>query len=88
MILCHGFASSRNSFHFPAIAKQLAQHSVSSLRFDFSGNGDSEGQFEYSNYEMEAQDIRAAVQYLRDGGSKVIGLVGMLPLLCCTTIWR
>ena len=81
MILCHGFASSRNSFHFPAIAKQLAQHDVSSLRFDFSGNGDSEGQFEYGNYAVEALDIRAAVQYVRDGGSKVIGLVGKFPVL-------
>lgn len=78
-ILCHGFASSRHSFHFPKIAKQLAQREVSSLRFDFSGNGDSEGMFEYGNYEVEARDIRAAVQYCRDLGSKVIGLVGVLP---------
>lgn len=80
MILCHGYASSRNSFHFPAIAKRLAEKDVSSLRFDFSGNGDSEGMFEFGNYEIEAQDIRAAVEFIRESGSKVSGLVGMLLL--------
>lgn len=37
-ILCHGFASHKNGFHFPAIAHHLAEHlGLSSLRFDYTG---------------------------------------------------
>jgi uncharacterized protein len=82
VILCHGFASHRNSFHFAEIAEKLAQNNVSSFRFDFSGNGDSEGIFEFGNYEVESQDIRAAVVFTRDAGFKVIGLVGVSHVAC------
>jgi len=37
-ILCHGFASHKQGFHFPAIAHHLAaQLGLSSLRFDYTG---------------------------------------------------
>lgn len=39
VILCHGFASHRNSFHFRSLAEALAQRQVGSLRIDFTGNG-------------------------------------------------
>lgn len=50
VILCHGYASSKNGFHLPAIAAELAKKRISSLRFDFSGNGDSQGVFDFGNY--------------------------------------
>ena len=82
MILCHGFASTRNGFHFPAMAKAFFQKQVSSLRFDFSGNGDSEGTFELGNYSIEANDIRAAVLFLRGRGMEVLGIVGTEYFQC------
>jgi hypothetical protein len=37
-VLCHGFASHKNGFHFPAMAQHLAtQLGMSSLRFDYTG---------------------------------------------------
>lgn len=77
MVLCHGFASHKDGFHFPQIAKQLSQRSVGSLRFDFAGNGESEGTFEFGNYFAEAEDLRSAVQFLRDKGHKVVAIVGL-----------
>jgi uncharacterized protein len=44
VILCHGLEDSRDYFILPAIAKSLLRKGFCSLRFDFSGNGRSEGQ--------------------------------------------
>lgn len=41
-LLCHGFASHKDGFHFPAIAQHLAtQLGMSSLRFDYTGRFDT-----------------------------------------------
>jgi Serine aminopeptidase, S33 len=76
VVLCHGFASHRDGFHFPGIAQSLAKRNIGSLRFDFAGNGDSEGTFQFGNYADEAQDIRAAVLFLRSKDYTVVGIVG------------
>eukprot|EP00803_Ostreobium_quekettii_P000717 evm.model.scf_4145.1 EVM.evm.TU.scf_4145.1 scf_4145:4128-8431(-) len=77
VVLCHGFAGSKDWMHYPVLAERLADRRVGSLRFDFSGNGESEGRFEFGNYWKEVGDVRAAVEWLRDGVEKrVVGLVG------------
>lgn len=38
---------------YPVFASKLAELGLTSLRFDFSGNGESEGEFEYANYRKE-----------------------------------
>lgn len=52
-ILCHGYASSKDGFVYPKMAKALAAKKISSLRFDFTGNGESDGAFEFGNYLQE-----------------------------------
>jgi len=42
VLLVHGLMSLRDKVRFPEIAAALAERGVSSLRFDFTGNGDSE----------------------------------------------
>ena len=42
VILCHGLSSHKDGFHLPALAQALQERGVSSLRIDFSGNGESE----------------------------------------------
>lgn len=46
------------------------------LRFDFSGNGESEGSFRYSGYETEVQDLRAVIEALRADGWNVTAILG------------
>lgn len=58
VILCHGYASSKDGFVFPKMAKALAAKKLSSLRFDFTGNGESDGAFEFGNYLQEARPQR------------------------------
>lgn len=50
------YAGSKEGFCFPQMAKALAARQLSSLRFDFSGNGDSEGAFEFGNYWQEVRN--------------------------------
>ncbi|GIL56891.1 hypothetical protein Vafri_12179 [Volvox africanus] len=65
-IFCHGYASSKDGFLFPRLAEELASRGRSSLRFDFSGNGESEGTFSFGNYFREVEDLRAAVEFARN----------------------
>ena len=37
VVLCHGYGSSKDGFHFRALADALAAAGLASLRFDFTG---------------------------------------------------
>jgi predicted alpha/beta-fold hydrolase len=75
-ILCHGFRSSKLSGTLSALSTGLAEAGVSTFRFDFSGNGKSEGKFAYGNYWQEVEDLRAAVEFLASKGSRVVCVAG------------
>lgn len=49
VILCHGLGDHKNGFVLPEMAQALADAGLSSLRFDFPGNGESDGTFRYAN---------------------------------------
>lgn len=51
VLLAHGYMSSRNSELLVRLSTALARScQLSSFRFDFSGNGESEGEFRYGQY--------------------------------------
>lgn len=75
-ILCHGYADTKNGFHLPALAQALAAKGCSTLRFDFTGNGESEGRFRYGNYAAEAEDVRCAIELLHSHGKTVKAILG------------
>jgi hypothetical protein len=51
VILAHGYMSSRNSELLVRLATAFGRScKLSSFRFDFSGNGDSGGEFRYGQY--------------------------------------
>ncbi|EFC45676.1 predicted protein, partial [Naegleria gruberi] len=62
LILCHGLACHKNYLIFP----KLFDEHFDTFRFDFSGNGESEGEFSYSNYYKEVEDLHSIVMYLKD----------------------
>eukprot|EP00897_Mesotaenium_endlicherianum_P004123 jgi/Mesen1/3739/ME000204S03006 len=75
-ILCHGFRSSKNSSTLQAIATALAEKGVSTFRFDFSGNGESQGKFAYGNYWKEVEDLHSVIKYWQSQNRKVYSIVG------------
>lgn len=61
--------------HVVAVLAEVYQrHSYSTLRFNFRGVGHSQGS--YDDGQGEQQDVRAALDYLRDQGKTVLSLVG------------
>jgi alpha/beta superfamily hydrolase len=80
VILCHGYAGHRNDCILPRLAAELSTAGLASLRFDYAGNGESEGTFEVGNYWEEVEDIRAAKEHLEQvHGLRVLGVVGKFP---------
>ncbi|KAJ8750476.1 hypothetical protein K2173_015620 [Erythroxylum novogranatense] len=76
VILCHGFQSWKERIPMVNIAAALEKEGISSCRFDFAGNGESEGSFQYGNYRREADDLRSVVQYFRGKKRVIIAVIG------------
>jgi alpha/beta superfamily hydrolase len=73
LILCHGTLSSKNS---PLICYLDTHLKVNTLKFDFSGNGDSEGEFNIGGFDKEVDDIHSVVEHCRNSGYNIVGIVG------------
>ncbi|WOK92391.1 hypothetical protein Cni_G01082 [Canna indica] len=76
VILCHGFQSSKESKTLVNLADALVSENISVFRFDFAGNGDSDGSFQYGNYRREVEDLRAVIQHFSGQKWKVHAIVG------------
>ncbi|XP_020227422.1 uncharacterized protein LOC109808720 [Cajanus cajan] len=76
VILCHGLRASKENFIMTNIAAALANAGISSFRFDFTGNGESEGAFEFGSYWREADDIHSVAQHFHEANRTVIAIVG------------
>ncbi|XP_044464206.1 uncharacterized protein LOC123194835 isoform X2 [Mangifera indica] len=76
VIVCHGFQSSKDRIPMVSVAAALERNGISAFRFDFAGNGESEGSFQYGNYRREAEDLRAVVQYFRREERAISAIIG------------
>lgn len=76
IILCHGFATSKDGFTFTRLEKILGGQGISTFRFDFFGHGESEGKLEEITASEAVDDILKAVEFLKNKGYVKIGLVG------------
>jgi uncharacterized protein len=67
VVFFHGFTGDRMESHwiFVKCARALARRGIASLRFDFYGSGESEGQFGEVTLQGEISDARAAVEFFR-----------------------
>lgn len=63
--ICHGMLSDRGSPKHQAIAEALAARGLLTLRFDFTGRGESEGAIEEISYDGQLGDLTSAVAFLR-----------------------
>lgn len=63
-IFAHCFTCSKNLTAVRHIARALTQQGFGVLRFDFTGLGESEGEFAETNFSSNIQDIVAAAQFL------------------------
>ncbi|XP_062101318.1 putative uncharacterized protein YDL057W [Humulus lupulus] len=76
VILCHGFQSSKERIPMVNLAAALEKKGISAFRFDFAGNGESEGSFQYGNYRREADDLRDVAQHFNEKNLDIIAIIG------------
>lgn len=75
-VLCHGFASSKDSSTNRALTQDLTARGVATFRFDFFGHGESEGVFADLTLTAAVHDLERALAEVRARGFSAIGLVG------------
>ena len=66
VVFCHGFGGSKDGPLFELIADSLQRHGIASVRFDFNGHGESEGQFQDMTVPNEIEDAKKVIEYVRD----------------------
>ncbi|XP_039051046.1 uncharacterized protein LOC120192328 isoform X2 [Hibiscus syriacus] len=74
VVLCHGFRSRKDYNTMTNLAAALEKEGISVFRFDFAGNGESEGSFQYGNYYREADDLHAVIQHF-SGENRVVSAI-------------
>ncbi|KAG9323001.1 hypothetical protein KVV02_007431 [Mortierella alpina] len=74
-IICHGILGHKNYLFQPALANMLAQY-MDTFRFDFRGNGESEGEMGYSNWDEDVADINAVIEHFEREGYHIYALIG------------
>jgi len=75
-LFAHCFSCSKNIKAAYHISHSLAHKGIAVLRFDFTGIGDSEGQFEDTNFSSNVEDIVDASNYLVDNYKSPKILIG------------
>ena len=75
-VLCHGFLSSKNSTTNKTLTRLLNEQGIATFRFDFFGQGESEGRFEDITTSLAMGQAHAAVAHVASAGFTTIGLVG------------
>jgi len=91
-VFAHCFTCSKDFVASRTIAKALAARSIATLRFDFTGLGNSEGDFSNTNFSSNTQDLVAAANSLAQthgapkimighslGGAATLAASGQLP---------
>jgi uncharacterized protein len=82
VVFLHGFTGDRMESHwlFVKCSRALERAGIASLRFDFFGSGESEGDFRDATIEGEIRDAQDAVDFFRREGSvdgERLGLLGL-----------
>src|SRR4029079_12018669 len=75
-VLCHGFLSSKNSTTNKTLTRLLNERGLATFRFDFFGQGDSDGPFEELTTTLAVRQTQAALDLVTARGYDRIGLVG------------
>lgn len=63
-LFAHAFTTSKNILASTRIARALSENGIAVLRFDFTGLGDSEGDFAETNFSSNVDDLRSAYHAL------------------------
>ncbi len=79
VVMCHGYTAQKteNKRLFVEMARALASDGNAVLRFDFFGSGDSSGEFRETRVSHNIQNLKDALQLVRNLGYKRIAVLGI-----------
>ncbi|WP_095011151.1 bifunctional alpha/beta hydrolase/OsmC family protein [Tsuneonella mangrovi] len=75
-VFAHCFTCTRQSKAAIAVSRALAAQGIACLRFDFSGLGDSEGDFGADSFPADVSDVQAALAFMVGRHGPGVLLVG------------
>jgi len=75
-LLAHCFSCGKDSRTAVALARGLAAQGIGVLRFDFSGVGKSEGNFDDTSFTLNVEDLVAAGDAMAEAGMPASVLIG------------
>ena len=75
-LFAHCFTCSKDLKAVRNIARELNRHHIAVLRFDFTGLGESDGDFERTDFQSNLNDLESAASYLRDNHQAPQLLIG------------
>ncbi len=75
-IFAHCFTCTKNLRAVRLISQALAAEGVGGLRFDFTGLGESEGDFEDTNFSKNISDLLAAAHFLEENHTAPMLFIG------------
>ncbi len=94
-IFAHCFTCGKDSIAATRITRSLAELGIATLRFDFTGLGNSDGDFANTSFTTNIEDLQAAIDHISSayepprllmghslGGAAVLSLARSSPLDC------
>jgi len=76
VVLLHGFLSNKNSTTNKTLTRALLDQGIATLRFDFFGQGESDGPFERITITTALDQATAAIELAASKSYRRIGLIG------------
>lgn len=76
VLFAHCFTCSKNLEALGHISRRLTEHGMGVFRFDFTGLGESEGDFSDTNFSSNIDDLKAAAGYMAGEWSPARMLLG------------
>ena len=67
----HCFTCSRHTGILRRVCDELSKTGFDVLRFDFSGNGQSQGGFKHSTWSKQILEMEAAITMMKDRGGRL-----------------
>ena len=76
VVLCHGFLSNKNSTTNKVLTGLLLERGIATFRFDFLGQGESDGPFEQLTVAAAVDQTLAALKLVVTKGYRHVALIG------------